>query len=182
MAHHLSAHAYVPNHRKLKNCIIGWSTLRVVRRNYTQFLSVLTGCGCAERCKCSKCCKAALCENKPVQNTTHKLCTVRLTKTYSKQQTACSAAFLEKPAAPQPVNKFPAFYGTRMFIAVCTTVQHLSPSEQDEPTISRLHPLYLKSISILSSHLRLRSSSSFLPSCCPPKTYNFYFKQVSCSQ
>jgi len=46
---------------------------------------------------------------------------VRLNKTYSKQQTACSTVLLEKPTAPQPVSK----YGTGRFIAVCTTAQHL---------------------------------------------------------
>jgi len=35
---------------------------------------------------------------------------------------------LEKLTVPQPVNKFPAFYETRMFITAFTTARHMSLS------------------------------------------------------
>ena len=50
-----------------KDFIVGWCKRRAVERNYTQFVSVPRGCGCVELCKC---CKEALCEYKPVHNTT----------------------------------------------------------------------------------------------------------------
>jgi hypothetical protein len=36
-----------------------------------------------------------------------------------------SGVLLEKPTGSQPVNKFPAFYGTRRLITACTSDRHL---------------------------------------------------------
>jgi len=54
--------------------------------------------------------------------------------------------------------------------------------ELDESNHIPRSTIYLTSTLILSSHLRLCLSSSFLPSRCPPKIHNLYFKHVSCSQ
>ena len=54
--------------------------------------------------------------------------------------------------------------------------------EQDASNNIPRPSIYLTSILILSYHLRLRTSSGFLLSCCPPNIYNLYFKHVSCSQ
>ena len=42
--------------------------------------------------------------------------------------TQCSTVLLEKLTGPQPVKKFPAFYGTRRFIAAFTSARHMSVS------------------------------------------------------
>ena len=42
--------------------------------------------------------------------------------------TPCSTVLLENLTVSQPVKKFPAFYGTRMFLTVLTSARHLSLS------------------------------------------------------
>ena len=70
----------------------------------------------------------------------------------------------------QLIKKFPAFYGTRKFITVLTSARHPSlswanciQSPQPLPTSSR-------SISILSSYLRLGLPNGLFPSGFPTKT------------
>jgi hypothetical protein len=64
---------------------------------------------------------------------------------------------------------------------------HNSPAlvpvlNKTNPTMFPRPSIYLTSILILSSHLRQRPSSGFLPLCCPPKIHNLYFKHVSCGE
>ena len=65
------------------------------------------------------------------------------------------SSVLEKLTGFQLVKKFPAFYGTRMFITTFTSARHLpltwASSIQSIPT----NPTSCRSILILSSHLRL---------------------------
>jgi hypothetical protein len=67
---------------------------------------------------------------------------------------------LEKLKVTQVPNKSPTFYGSRRFITVFTKVQHV-------PILTRclqsttFHPISLRSILILSSHLRLGLPSFF---------------------
>ena len=75
----------------------------------------------------------------------------------------------EKLTRPQLLKKFAAFYGTRRFITAFTRARHLSlswaRSTQSMPPI----PLILRSILIVSSHLRLGRPSSIHPSGFPTK-------------
>jgi hypothetical protein len=70
------------------------------------------------------------------------------------------AVLLQMLTVTQPVNKFPAFYGTRRFITVFTTACHwfLSWARYIQSTPSL--PISLRSILILSSHLRLGAAQS----------------------
>jgi len=80
------------------------------------------------------------------------------------------AVLIEKLTGSQLVRKFPTFYGTRRFIAECTSTHHLSlslaNSIQSIPTIRTSW----RSISILSSDLRLNLPSGLLHSSFPTKT------------
>jgi len=51
-----------------------------------------------------------------------------LTYLHSYLLTPYSTVLLEKLTGSQPVKKFPAFHGTRNFIAAFTSVRHLSIS------------------------------------------------------
>jgi hypothetical protein len=66
-----------------------------------------------------------------------------------------SWALLGKPPIVQLLKNFPAFYGTRRFIIVFTRALHWSLfwARSIQPTPS--HPVSLRSILILSTHLRL---------------------------
>ena len=76
---------------------------------------------------------------------------------------------LEKLTGLQLVKKFPAFYGTRMFITALTSVRHLSLS-----WASPIHSTYPHSTSwrsiLISTHLRLGLPSGLFPSGFPTKT------------
>ena len=48
--------------------------------------------------------------------------------------TPWSRVLLEKLTGSQPVKKFPSFYGTRRFIASCTSARHLSLSCSTGPS------------------------------------------------
>ena len=83
--------------------------------------------------------------------------------------TPCSRALLEKMTCSQLVKKFPAFYATRRFITAFTSARHLSlpwarsiQSMAPNPTVGR-------SISILTSHLRLGLPSGLFASVFPTK-------------
>jgi len=60
----------------------------------------------------------------------------------------------------QLVKQFPPFYGTRRFIAAFTSTRHQSLSWASSIRSIPPHPIFCRSILILSSHLRL-----CLPSC-----------------
>ena len=68
----------------------------------------------------------------------------------------------EKLTGPQLVKKFPAFYGTHMFITVSTTVLHLS--------LPWASSRYLRSTVTLTSHLLLGLPSGLFPSDLTTKT------------
>jgi hypothetical protein len=72
---------------------------------------------------------------------------------------------LEKLTGSQLVKKFPAFYGTRMFITPFTC-PYLEPYQSSLCP----HSTSLRSILILSSHLRLGVPSSLFTSGFPTKT------------
>ena len=75
---------------------------------------------------------------------------------------------LEKLTAPQPVLKFPAFYGTQRFITAFSSAHHLTTSARSIQSMPH-HPTSWRSTLILSSHLS-ESSKWFFPSGFPTKT------------
>jgi len=74
---------------------------------------------------------------------------------------------LEKLTVPQPVNKFPAFYETRMFITAFTTARHMSLSWAS--STHSPHPTFCRSILISFCHLRLGHPSGHFASSLPTK-------------
>ena len=81
-----------------------------------------------------------------------------------------SRVLLEKPTGLQPVKKFPAFHGTRMFITALTSGRQMPQSWASPIQSIYPHPTSRKSILILSTHLRLSHPSGLLPSGFPIKT------------
>ena len=76
---------------------------------------------------------------------------------------------LGKLTGLQLVKKFPAFYGTRMFITALTSVRHLSLSWANPIQSTHPHPTSWRSILILSTHLRLGLPSGLFSSGFPTK-------------
>jgi len=73
----------------------------------------------------------------------------------------------EKLTVSQLVKKFPAFYGTQMFITVLTSARHLSlPSVRSIQSISS-HPTSRRSILILPSHQRMGLLGGLFPAVFP---------------
>ena len=79
-------------------------------------------------------------------------------------------ALLEQLTGLQLLKKFPAFHGTQRFIAALTSVRHLSLSWASPIQSSYPHPIFWRSILILSTHLRLGLPSGLFPSGFPTKT------------
>ena len=67
-------------------------------------------------------------------------------------------------------KKFPAFHGTRRFIAALTSVRHLSLSWASPIQSIYPHPASWRSILILSTHLLLGLPNGLRPSGFPTKT------------
>ena len=83
--------------------------------------------------------------------------------------TPWSRVLLEKLTGLQLVKKFPAFHGTRRFIAALTSLRHLSLSWASPIQSIYPHPTSWRSI-LISTHLRLGLPSGLLPSGFPSKT------------
>jgi hypothetical protein len=74
-----------------------------------------------------------------------------------------SWALRQKPPSLQPLKNFPVFYGTRRFITVFTRALHWSLSWATSLKSTPSHPITLRSVLILSSHLCLGLSSQIIP-------------------
>jgi hypothetical protein len=83
--------------------------------------------------------------------------------------TPWSRVLLEKLTGFQLVKKFPAFYGTLRFITSFTTACRLSLSWASSIQSIPPHSTSLRSILILSFHLRLGLPSGYFPHISPPK-------------
>jgi hypothetical protein len=87
--------------------------------------------------------------------------------------TPCSQILPENPPVAQLLKNFQTFNGTRRFITVFTRIRHWSLS-----WASPIHttPFYsLRSILILSSHLRVGLPSDIIPSGFPTKILHAFF-------
>jgi hypothetical protein len=71
---------------------------------------------------------------------------------------------LKKLIVTQLAKKLPAFQGTRTFITVFTAARHWTSSRIWWIQSTHSHTISLRSILILSSHLRLHLSSCLFPS------------------
>ena len=76
---------------------------------------------------------------------------------------------LEKLNGLQVVKKFPAFYGTRRFNTILTSVRHLSLSWASPIQSTYPHPTTCRSILTLYTHQRLGLLSGLFPSGFPPR-------------
>jgi len=96
------------------------------------------------------------------------------------RMTPWSRVLLEKLTVAQPVKTFPAFYGTWRFITVFTRAHHWPVSWARCIQSTTLHPSFLRSSLILSSHLRLGLTSGLFPSDFPTKIlYSFLISPVA---
>ena len=77
-------------------------------------------------------------------------------------------AIFEKQIVPQFIKKFSLFYGPWKFVTLLTRARHLSHMLGQISPIS--HPIYWKSMFILSFHICLRVPSGILPSGLPTST------------
>ena len=84
--------------------------------------------------------------------------------------TACSRILLEKITGFQLVKKLHVFYATRRFITAFTRARHLSLSWANSIQSIPPHPTSWRSISTLSSHLRLGLPSGLFPAGFPTRT------------
>jgi hypothetical protein len=95
--------------------------------------------------------------------------TLSVTQKQKNLLTPWRTVLLEKLTGLQLVKKFLAFYGTRTFITAFTSARHLSLSWTFSIQSITPHPTYLRSILILSSHLRLRFPNGVCQSDSPTK-------------
>jgi hypothetical protein len=85
-----------------------------------------------------------------------------------------SWALLQKPPIVQPLKIFPVFYGTRRFITAFTRALHSSIS-----WARSIHLMFLRSILILSTYLRLVLPTGLFPSGFPTNIlYAFLFSPI----
>ena len=99
----------------------------------------------------------------------HKIA-IWISKYYGYLLTPWCRVLLEKLTGLRLVKKFPAFYGTRRYITVLTSVRHLSLSWANPIQSTYPHPTSWRSIQILSTHLRLGLPSGLFLSRFPTKT------------
>ena len=103
--------------------------------------------------------------------------TNKQTKGLAEWLTPWSRVLPEKPTGSQLLKKFPAFYGTRRFIAASTTARHLSLSRATVIQSVPPHPISWRSTLILSSLLCLHLPSGLFPPGLP--TYTLYSPLLS---
>jgi hypothetical protein len=85
-----------------------------------------------------------------------------------------SWALFEKLLIVRPLKKFPAFYGTQRFITVFTRAIHWYLSWARSIQSIPSHPVSLRPILILFTHLRLGLPSGLFPSWFPPLPHSCY--------
>jgi hypothetical protein len=95
--------------------------------------------------------------------------------------TPWSRILLEKLIVAQLVQQFPVFYGTRRFITVFTRARHGSLSWARCIQSTPSHPVFIRSILILSSHLRLDLPSVLFISALKQKCYIHFASCYACS-
>jgi hypothetical protein len=89
-------------------------------------------------------------------------------------------SLFEKPPAMQLLKDFPIFHGTRRFITVFRKAVHWSLSWATSIQSVPLHTISLRSILILSTHLRLGLPIGLFPSGFPAKSYMHSASPHSC--
>jgi hypothetical protein len=86
---------------------------------------------------------------------------------------------LERPQVVQPLNSFPAFYGTRRFITEFTRALHLYLSWARPIQSTTINLISNRSILMLSIYLRLVLPSGLFPSGFPTNNlYTFLFSPI----
>jgi hypothetical protein len=83
-----------------------------------------------------------------------------------------SWALLKRSPVVQQLKTFPVFHGNWRFIATFTSALHWSLFRARQPQYITPHPISLRSILILSTHLHLSLPSDLFP--CGFHTYNIY--------
>jgi hypothetical protein len=88
--------------------------------------------------------------------------------------TSWNRTLLDKLIVAQIIKKFPVVYRNRRLITVITRARHWSLFRAGRIRFTPSFPTYLSSVSILSSHLRLRPLNCLFPSDFPAKiVYTF---------
>jgi hypothetical protein len=99
---------------------------------------------------------------------------------YGTQLTSWSWDLLEKPPVVQLLKNFPTFYGARRFITVFTRALHWSLFSVRSIQSIPPHPISLRSILILFTHLRLGLPSGLFPSGFPTNILYAFLLSHSC--
>jgi hypothetical protein len=93
--------------------------------------------------------------------------------------TVWNGVLLEKLTVTQLVNKYPVFYGLRIFIAVFTRTRHWTLSWARWIQSTPFHLISVRSILMSSSHLRLDLAGGFFTAGFPTETL-YGFSSLPC--